>query len=482
MTESLKEKIPFCKRFALKLLLLLLELAALAIGLQLIDWAYLAQRELAASMPWEIDWAATEFPLRNFLLVASVLVGFRLLQSQHQRALVVAAVSLVHLGLFRYEALIYVIVSAFFLWRALGSRKVPGRAANLRFWLCFVIFVFVGPKLFLWLPFLHWMPECEVLFQGLFLRYCYLYYERIKGILPPCSFAEFLAYLVFLPQIYGMLNFPASEMFGHLGQSFRLLGRAAQSILLAAIKLATLWWLEHSLLNDFGFRLGFTHIASLGRAELWLALLVNYVAWFLLLSSSFDLLVGIIRFLGVPVENNFRWALLAASPVQLWRRWNIYNRKLLLKFIYFPLGGNRKNVYLNILLTFLASAILLHSGWFGGPWLYPDPWYLLDECVYFLIQGVLVCAAYWLTRQFPEHQDTPDAFSRPPHQHPLRRLVAARQSRLFLKVGGICFTLLASSWAHIIILMNGSKLKFDDDIATLAERFQLMLYALGIPN
>ncbi len=475
------QKQSFCKSFAFKILMLLVQLGFLAAAFQLINLGYLAQEQLQYQLPWEVNWFEQEFPLRFFLLAASVLTTFHFVSSQQARGSVLAAVSALHLGLFCYEALIYVTLSAVIMWWALGKQETTDRKTAIRYWLCFGVLVFLGPKLFLWLPFLHWMPSCEVLFQGLFLRYAYLYYERSKGILPPCNLAGFFAYLTFIPQIYGMLNFPPSEMLGRIGHSLQVLGQATRSILLAAIKLASLWWLEYYVLEHFGFRLGHNHIADLDRSGLWIALLANYIAWFLQLSSSFDLLTGIIRLFGVPVENNFRWALLAASPLQLWRRWNIYNRKLLLKFIYFPLGGNRKRVYLNILLTFLASAILLHSGWFGGPWLYPDPFFLLDECLYFLLQGLLVCAAYWLHNRLPENRERPDAFSKPAQTQPLLRLFLSREYRLLLRLAGIVFTLCASAWAHAIILMNGTKLKFDHDIATLTERFQLMLRALGLP-
>jgi len=38
---------------------------------------------------------------------------------------------------------------------------------------------------------------------------------------------------------------------------------------------------------------------------------------------------------------------------------------VLLSLVYFPLGGGRRHRTRNIMLTFLASALLLHSGWPG---------------------------------------------------------------------------------------------------------------------
>ena len=59
--------------------------------------------------------------------------------------------------------------------------------------------------------------------------------------------------------------------------------------------------------------------------------------------------------------------------------------------MYFPLGGNRRHVYRNILCTFLASALLLHTGFLGSPWLGVDPAQLRDWLLYFALQGLLVC-------------------------------------------------------------------------------------------
>ena len=83
------------------------------------------------------------------------------------------------------------------------------------------------------------------------------------------------------------------------------------------------------------------------------------------------------------VDDNFRWPLLATSPVALWRRWNIYNRRLLLKFVYFPLGGNRRARLPQHPGTFLASALLLHTGFLGSPWWGVDPVQLRDWLLYF---------------------------------------------------------------------------------------------------
>jgi alginate O-acetyltransferase complex protein AlgI len=172
-------------------------------------------------------------------------------------------------------------------------------------------------------------------------------------------------------------------------------------------------------------------------------------------------MVALFRFFGLNVDDNFRWPLLATSPVQLWRRWNIYNRKLLLKFVYFPLGGNRRWVYRNILCTFLASALLLHTGFLGSPWPSVDPGQLRDWVLYFGAQGLLLCAAHWWVQR-PFWEDLSPLWARP------------------LAVLGWAFTLASSAWLHVLPLAAGDLLNMSGaPVDSLSQRFALMFKALG---
>jgi hypothetical protein len=130
---------------------------------------------------------------------------------------------------------------------------------------------------------------------------------------------------------------------------------------------------------------------------LWLSVLHSYLHVVLTLSGAADVAVLIARVFGWHLPHHFRFALLAWNPVELWRRWAIYNRRLLLALVYFPLGGGQRHRYLNVLATFLASGLLLHSGWLGSKYWELGLGGLRDETVYFLLQGLAVCAclALW---------------------------------------------------------------------------------------
>lgn len=76
--------------------------------------------------------------------------------------------------------------------------------------------------------------------------------------------------------------------------------------------------------------------------------------------------VGASQILGIKLENNFRQPYFASGIKDFWRRWHISLSLWLRKYIYIPLGGNRKGIlckYRNILVTFLVSGL-----WHGASW------------------------------------------------------------------------------------------------------------------
>ena len=139
-----------------------------------------------------------------------------------------------------------------------------------------------------------------------------------------------------------------------------------------------------------------TALMNLPAPALWAVVALNYVDLVLLLSGTADIAVVLARLYGWNLPSPFRWAFLAWNPVELWRRWGIYNRRFLLKAIYFPLGGTRRRL-LNVMLTFLGSALVLHSGWFGSKYWEIGAAGWRDQSIYFLLQGAAVCAClvYW---------------------------------------------------------------------------------------
>jgi hypothetical protein len=193
--------------------------------------------------------------------------------------------------------------------------------------------------------------------------------------------------------------------------------------------------------------------AAASRAELWAIVLVGYVDLALVLSGTADLAILVARLYGFPLASPFRWALLAWNPAELWRRWGLYNRRWLLQVVYFPLGGGVRRKYLNILCTFLASALVLHTGWFGSKYWEVGPGGWRDESVYFLMQGALVCGwLLWNERRGPGAVD-----------HDLRLS--------WPRVAGTAATQAASALVHVVVLAQA---------IPFGERWWVMARCLGL--
>mgnify|MGYP002626471376 CR=1 FL=1 len=83
-------------------------------------------------------------------------------------------------------------------------------------------------------------------------------------------------------------------------------------------------------------------------------------------SGYSDMAIGIGKMLNFDLPMTFDSPYQSFSIREFWKRWHISLTKFLTKYVYIPLGGNRKGkvrTYLNILIVFLISGI-----WHGANW------------------------------------------------------------------------------------------------------------------
>lgn len=194
-------------------------------------------------------------------------------------------------------------------------------------------------------------------------------------------------------------------------------------------------------------------IAASGWLDLWGLVIGSYLETYLALATTADIPVLMGRLFGFPLPDPFRFSLLAWNPVELWRRWGIYNRQVLLQLVYVPLGGARRK-YTNVVLTFVASALLLHSGWFGSKYWLVGAAGWRDQTIYFLVQALAVCGCLLVWDYTANARD--------------RRAVPK------LSLGLVAGVLMTQSWsalAHVIVLAPQIE---------LADRARLIRRCLGI--
>ena len=80
-------------------------------------------------------------------------------------------------------------------------------------------------------------------------------------------------------------------------------------------------------------------------------------------SGYSDMAVGLGRMFGFHFNENFDSPYISKSISEFWRRWHISLSTWFRDYVYIPLGGNQKNVYINLAVVFLLTGI-----WHGASW------------------------------------------------------------------------------------------------------------------
>ncbi|MBQ7581505.1 MAG: MBOAT family protein [Lachnospiraceae bacterium] len=106
--------------------------------------------------------------------------------------------------------------------------------------------------------------------------------------------------------------------------------------------------------------------AYMGTAVAWVGALCYTLQIFYDFAGYSDMAIGLGRIFGFRFMENFNYPYISKSITEFWRRWHISLSTWFRDYLYIPLGGNRKgNVYLHLLIVFLATGI-----WHGAAWGY----------------------------------------------------------------------------------------------------------------
>ncbi len=111
---------------------------------------------------------------------------------------------------------------------------------------------------------------------------------------------------------------------------------------------------------------GFDHSATLTFAEGWITSLSYTFQLYFDFSGYTDMAIGAALLFNIRLPNNFNSPYKALSIQDFWQRWHITLTRFLTRYIYIPLGGNRKGkyrTYINIMLVFLISGLWHGAGW-----------------------------------------------------------------------------------------------------------------------
>ncbi len=104
--------------------------------------------------------------------------------------------------------------------------------------------------------------------------------------------------------------------------------------------------------------------SDLSSSVAWLGAILYTLQIYFDFSGYTDMAIGIGHLFGFSFRENFNYPYISKSITEFWRRWHISLSNWFRDYLYIPLGGNRRgNVYVNLLIVFLATGI-----WHGAAW------------------------------------------------------------------------------------------------------------------
>ena len=111
---------------------------------------------------------------------------------------------------------------------------------------------------------------------------------------------------------------------------------------------------------------GYSSIGDASSMDLILVILFYSFEIYFDFSGYSDMATGASLMLNIKLPINFDSPYKALSVKDFWKRWHISLTSFLTKYIYIPLGGNKRGIartYINIMLVFIISGI-----WHGANW------------------------------------------------------------------------------------------------------------------
>ncbi len=188
--------------------------------------------------------------------------------------------------------------------------------------------------------------------------------------IPQYSFIDYVCYVAFFPKIISGPIIRHEEMLPQLQNNERLVfnwENFSKGLYRFAIGLAKKVLIADVLAS--AVTLTFNNSSSFYCINTMIGVLSFTLQLYFDFSGYCDMAIGISKMMNINIPENFNSPYKALNIKDFWNRWHITLTKFLTKYIYIPLGGNRKGTfrtYVNILIIFVISGL-----WHGSDIILP---------------------------------------------------------------------------------------------------------------
>ncbi len=176
-----------------------------------------------------------------------------------------------------------------------------------------------------------------------------------------CSLQEYLLYICFFPQFIQGPIVLQSEFIPQLRDDARK--KADPEYIAKGLYRFILGLTKKVLIADTISRAvddGYRYMSDLGKMALIILILGYTLQIYFDFSGYSDMAIGVGHMFHIDLPENFDSPYKAVSIEDFWDRWHITLTRFFTRYVYIPLGGNRKGklrTYANILFVFLLSGL-----------------------------------------------------------------------------------------------------------------------------
>ena len=118
----------------------------------------------------------------------------------------------------------------------------------------------------------------------------------------------------------------------------------------------------------------------------WFGIIMFTIQLYFDFSGYSDMAFGLGKMFGFNFPENFNYPYISKSVSEFWRRWHITLGSFFRDYVYIPLGGNRKNVFRNLIIVWFLTGF-----WHGANW---------NFIIWGLYNGLFICLEKYFKKFF----------------------------------------------------------------------------------